>query len=167
MVRVLFVCTGNICRSPTAEGVFRHLVRQAGLQHAIEAASAGTHDYHVGHCPDHRALAAASRRGYDLSLQRARHLADWDFVDFDHLLAMDREHLSILRRRSPLACREKISLFLDHAPHLTHREVPDPYYGRAEDFELVLDLVEAASRGLLNHIAPRLAAAAGRGGDGG
>jgi protein-tyrosine phosphatase len=155
-VRVLFVCTGNICRSPTAEGVFRHRVAAAGLQSRIQIASAGTHDYHVGGCPDRRAVEAAARRGYDLSAQKARHLRDADFREFDYLLAMDRDHLAIMLRRSPVEHRGKISLFMDHAPHLVHREVPDPYYGGATDFELVLDLIEAACDGLLRHILPRL-----------
>jgi protein-tyrosine phosphatase len=149
MVRVLFVCTGNICRSPTAEGVFRHHVLQAGLRDLVEIASAGTQDYHVGECPDRRAIAVARKRGYDLSSQTARQLRDSDFLQFDHLLAMDRGHLSLLVRRSPAEHREKIRLFMDHAPHLPHREVPDPYYGNVEGFELVLDLIEAASQGLL------------------
>jgi protein-tyrosine phosphatase len=163
MVRVLFVCTGNICRSPTAEGVFRQHVRAAGLQDRVHVESAGTHDYHVGECPDDRAIAAAMLRGYDLSAQRARHLCDADFERFDHLLAMDRGHLALLLRRSPAQHRGKIRLFMDHAPHFSEREVPDPYYGSAADFEHVLDLVEGASRGLLEHIRPRLAHAASQG----
>ena len=152
MVKVLFVCTGNICRSPTAEGVFRHHVAQAGLQDLIHIASAGTHDYHVGDCPDRRSIAAAARRGYDLSAQRARLLRDSDFAQFDYLLAMDRGHLALLIRRSPAEHCGRIRLFLDHAPHLPQREVPDPYYGGADGFEMVLDLIEAGSQGLLKHI---------------
>ena len=152
MVRVLFVCTGNICRSPTAEGVFRHHVAQAGLQDLVHVASAGTHDYHVGDCPDRRSMAAAAKRGYDLSAQRARHLRDSDFAQFDHLLAMDRDHLAMLIRRSPAEDCRKIRLFLDHAPHLPQREVPDPYYGDTDGFEMVLDLIEAGSHGLLAQI---------------
>jgi protein-tyrosine phosphatase len=158
MVRILFVCTGNICRSPTAEGVFRHEVAKAGLQDHVEIISAGTHDYHVGDCPDPRSIAAARIRGYDLSSLRAQHLSASDFAAFDHLLAMDRGHQSILMRRSPPEHRHKIRLFMDHAPHLPHREVPDPYYGDDAGFELVLDLVEAASRGLLEHIRPGIEA---------
>jgi protein-tyrosine phosphatase len=156
MMRVLFVCTGNICRSPTAEGVFRQHVLQAGLQDRVQIASAGTHDYHVGECPDRRTIAVARKRGYDLSAQTARQLRDSDFAKFDYLLAMDRGHLSFLMRRSPAEHREKIRLFLEHAPHLPHREVPDPYYGDADGFELVLDLVEAASQGLVVEIQRRL-----------
>jgi protein-tyrosine phosphatase len=158
MVRILFVCSGNICRSPTAEGVFRHAVVQAGLRDHVEIASAGTHDYHVGECPDRRAIAAARARGYDVSWLKARHFSERDFSTYDHLLAMDRGHLSILMRRSPPEHRHKIRLFMDHAPHLPHREVPDPYYGDDAGFELVLDLVEAASRGLLEHIRPGIEA---------
>jgi protein-tyrosine phosphatase len=159
MVRVLFVCTGNICRSPTAEAVFRKHVVDAGLGGEVEAASTGTHDYHVGACPDARAIAAAARRGYDLSTLTARQLRTSDFARFDHLLAMDRGHLALLMRRSPVEYRDRIRLFLDHAPQQPHREVPDPYYGSGEDFELVLDLLEAASRGLLAHLLPQLKAA--------
>jgi protein-tyrosine phosphatase len=155
MVKVLFVCTGNICRSPTAESVFRHYVGLAGLTDRVQIASAGTHDYHVGDCPDHRAIAAARARGYDLSALKARHLSVRDFTTFDHLLAMDRGHLSILQRLSPMEHRNKIRLFMDYAPHLPHREVPDPYCGDSAGFELVLDLVEAASRGLLEQVRTR------------
>ena len=157
--RVLFVCTGNICRSPTAEGVFRQHVAQAGLEGRIEIASAGTHDYHVGECPDRRTIAAARRRGYDLSAQTARQLREGDFLRFDPILAMDHGHLTYLMRRCPAAQRGKIRLFMDHAPHLPHREVPDPYYGDAEGFELVLDLVEAASQGLLTQLRRTLGSA--------
>jgi protein-tyrosine phosphatase len=159
MIRVLFICTGNICRSPTAEAVFRHHVAAAGLQGKVEVASAGTHDYHVGACPDPRTIAAAAQRGYDLSALRARQLRRTDYARFDHLLAMDQGHLALLLRASPVECRDRIRLFLDHAPQQPRREVPDPYYGSAEEFELVLDLVEAASRGLLAHLRPQLKAA--------
>jgi protein-tyrosine phosphatase len=152
MIGVLFVCTGNICRSPTAEGVFRHQVRAAGLADTVHIASAGTHGYHVGDCPDWRAIEAAARRGYDLSAQRARPLHARDFADFDYLLAMDRGHLALLMRRSPPEHSGKIKLFMDLAPHLPQREVPDPYYGSKADFEVVLDLIEAASNGLLEQI---------------
>jgi protein-tyrosine phosphatase len=158
VLKVLFICSGNICRSPTAEGVFRHHVAQVGWQNHVAVASAGTLDYHVGDRPDRRSIAAAQARGYDLSALRARHLSERDFVAFDQLLAMDRGHLSILMQRSPSEHRHKIRLFMDYAPHLPHREVPDPYYGDSAGFELVLDLVEAASRGLLEDIRPRVGA---------
>lgn len=157
-MRILFLCMGNICRSPTAEGVFRKLVVEAGDAHWIEIDSAGTHDYHVGDPPDARALAAARRRGVDLSSLRARRLEPDDFVRFDLLLAMDeqnlRDALAIARER-PEAPTERLRLFLDYAPAVGMREVPDPYYGGASGFEHVLDLVEAAARGLLEELRAR------------
>lgn len=151
-VRVLFVCTGNICRSPTAEGVFRHMIGRAGLSDLIETDSAGTHDYHVGEPPDRRSCAAARRRGFALDDLRARQVAARDFERFDYILAMDREHLRILERLAPPQARGRVRLFLDFAPHLGRQDVPDPYYGGAEGFEHVLDLVEAAAEGLLETI---------------
>ena len=162
MVKVLFVCTGNICRSPTAEAVFRRHVEAAGMADRITAASAGTHDYHVGACPDTRAQAAALRRQYDLSRQRARLLSARDFDAFDHVLAMDRGHLAFMLRACPAAQRHKIALFMSHAPHLGQSEVPDPYYGSAGDFELVLDLVEAAAAGLLRKLTAEMRPAPSR-----
>jgi protein-tyrosine phosphatase len=156
MVRVLFVCTGNICRSPTAEAVFRAYVARAGLLDRVEAASAGTHGYHAGEGADARTVAAARARGYDLTRHVARVLRDADFTAFDHLLAMDRGHLSIMAQRAQADQRGKIALFLDHAPHLRQREVPDPYYGGADGFERVLDLVEAAAQGLLGQICAKV-----------
>ena len=142
------VCTGNICRSPTAEGVLRHLAREAGLP--IEVDSAGTHDYHVGDAPDRRACAHAAKRGYDLSSLRARQVTADDFQAFDLLLAMDRGHRELLLRRCPAEHRHKVRMFMDFAGR-DGEEVPDPYYGGAEGFEGVLDRVEAACRGLLSH----------------
>lgn len=149
VTRVLFVCMGNICRSPTAEGVFRHvLAAQApGLQ--IEIDSAGTHDYHVGAAPDRRAIAAAKRRGIDLSQLRARMVAAEDFATYDLILAMDDDNLQELRRRAPAASRERIRLMMEFAPQATSRHVPDPYYGGAQGFEEVLDLLEEAAQGLI------------------
>ncbi|MCC7549315.1 MAG: low molecular weight phosphotyrosine protein phosphatase [Burkholderiales bacterium] len=160
MTRVLFVCTGNICRSPTAEGVFLHMIHRAGLHQFIQVDSAGTHGYHVGDRPDPRSLAVAARRAYDLSRLRARRLRAEDYGRFDHLLAMDRGHLSIMLRDSPPEHRDKIRLFMDFAPQLEHREVPDPYYGDNSGFELVLDLVEAAAHGLLQRVHADLGSAA-------
>lgn len=143
-MKVLFVCTGNICRSPTAEGVLRHLARQRGLELHVE--SRGTHDYHVGEPPDERAQRHAQRRGYDLSAQRARHISRQDFEEFDLVVAMDRGHLRILQRLCPPQHAGKLRLFIKDA------DVPDPYYGGPEGFERVLDLVEAACDGLLSEI---------------
>ena len=161
-IRVLFVCMGNICRSPTAEGVFRHQVEQAGLSHLILADSAGTIDYHAGDAPDHRARAAAARRGYDLSPVRARQVTPQDFETFHYLLAMDRDNLAYLHRVSPAEHRPKARLFLEFATNASVREVPDPYYGPAGGFEHVLDLAEDASRGLLAHIMDQLKASSSR-----
>jgi protein-tyrosine phosphatase len=151
--RVLFVCMGNICRSPTAVGVFKRLVNDAGLDAEIESDSAGTHDYHIGDPPDARSQAAAGRRGYDLSALRARQVAHDDFALFDYVLAMDETNLTALLSLCPAHYRERVKLFLEFAPEAGHREVPDPYYGGAQGFEEVLDLVELAAQGLLDHIA--------------
>lgn len=152
MVKVLFVCTGNICRSPTAEGVFRHLVRRAGLEEAIATDSAGTHDYHVGEPPDHRSRQAAEARGVDISDLRARRVTAEDFRRFDYVLAMDLGHLALLRRMAPPDGTAEVRLFMDYAPQAPKREVPDPYYGEGSHFTEVLDLVEVGAEGLLEHI---------------
>lgn len=138
---VLFVCTGNICRSPTAEAVLRHLASEEGIELHIQ--SAGIGDWHVGHPPDERAQKHARTRGYDLSALRARQVAPRDFDEFDLILAMDRGHLRSLERMAPAGHRHKIRLFV------AGRDVPDPYYGGPEGFERVLDLVESACRSLL------------------
>jgi protein-tyrosine phosphatase len=152
MIKVLFVCMGNICRSPTAQGVFESLVRAEGLDHAIAADSAATHAYHVGKPPDGRAAAAASRRGIDISGYRARQAASEDFRDFDLILAMDRDNRDILARLAPEDRDGRLRLFLEYAPGLGLQDVPDPYYGGEDGFEHVLDLAEAASRGLLDEL---------------
>jgi protein-tyrosine phosphatase len=144
------VCTGNICRSPTAEGVLRVLLERNSLQDRIEVDSAGTHDYHVGEAPDRRAIAHALKRGYDISRQRARLLGQADFEKFELLLAMDRGHLRILERLCPRKDRHKLRLFA------AGREVPDPYYGGAEHFERALDLIEAAAKSLLDELRAHL-----------
>jgi len=145
---VLFVCMGNICRSPTAEGVFRHFVEEAGLGRSIQIDSAGTHAYHVNEPSDRRARAAAERRGYSMSEIRARRVRDDDFEQFDYVIAMDRDNLASLTNQADAEHHNKIRLFLEFSPG-TETEVPDPYYGGAAGFERVLDLVEEASRGLL------------------
>ena len=147
-VSILFVCMGNICRSPTAEGVFRHFVNEAGLDEEITVDSAGTHAYHVGEPPDRRAMAAAERRGVSLVGLKARRVTDDDFERFDHIIAMDEDNLIRLQEQSTDEYHDKISLFLSFAFD-TETEVPDPYYGDGAGFERVLDLVEKASRGLL------------------
>ena len=152
MVKVLFVCTGNICRSPTAEGVFRALVAREGLDGRIAVDSAGTHGYHVGEPPDSRSTAAARRRGIDLDALRARQVAAADFAAFDLVLAMDRGHHAELARRCPPGHRDRLHLFMDFAPGLGIRDVPDPYYGAGDGFERVLDMIEAGCDGLLAHI---------------
>ena len=141
---VLFVCTGNICRSPTAEGVLRHLAAEAGIE--LRIASAGIGDWHVGAPPDKRAQHHAKGRGYDLSTLRARQVRPSDFAEFDLILAMDRSHLRALERMAPRGERHKLRLFV------AGRDVPDPYYGGPEGFEQVLDLVEAACRDLLREL---------------
>ncbi|MGI9258552.1 MAG: low molecular weight protein-tyrosine-phosphatase [Gammaproteobacteria bacterium] len=151
-VSVLFVCMGNICRSPTAEGAFRRLLDESSPDLSIRADSAGTHAYHIGHPPDDRAQSAASRRGIDISDQRARKVADTDFETFDFVLAMDEMNLDVLVELSPADYHDRIKLFMDYAPKLGRRDVPDPYYGGLTGFELVLDLVEEASQGLLQEI---------------
>ena len=158
-MHVLFVCMGNICRSPTAEAVFRDLVRREAPAAGIVIDSAGTHDYHVGEPPDPRSIAAARRRGIDMSALRARQLERADFERFDLLLVMDERNRRDALARAPRVPRaaagdaeaavERLRLFLDYAPQLGFREVPDPYYGGPQDFEQVLDIVEAAARGLL------------------
>lgn len=152
MIRVLFVCMGNICRSPLAEGAFSNLLEQHQLCESISVDSAGTHDYHVGEPPDRRAQASALRRGLDISNQRARLVQQEDFARFDYILAMDRQNYERLAKLSAQEDRHKLKLFLEYAPHLGEVEVPDPYYGGPGGFERVLDMVEEAARGLLEHI---------------
>ena len=144
MKKVLFVCTGNICRSPTAEGVLRHLAEKMSI--AVQVESAGTHDYHVGNPPDARAKHHARGRGYDLSAQRARQVRRRDFEEFDLIVAMDRGHLQILQHHCPPQHQAKLRMLVNG------HDVPDPYYGGPEGFEQVLDMVEAACLGLLSEM---------------
>ena len=146
--RILFVCLGNICRSPTAEGVFRQRARQAGLTD-LQIDSAGTAGWHVGKAPDPRSVAAAQGRGYDLSTLRARQVRVADFDHFDLVLAMDRQNLAELKSLAPRGAKSSLGLFLDYASGVALKDVPDPYYGGAAGFEQVLDLVEQASDGLI------------------
>ena len=148
-VSVLFVCTGNICRSPTAEGVFRHVVEQQGLHDQIHIASAGTHDYHIGNAPDRRSIAAAQRRGYDLSALTAKQIAPESCEHYDYILAMDSDNYRIL---NALCKNDKVKRLLDFAPDAVDKDVPDPYYGGDAGFERVLDLIESAAEGLLDDI---------------
>jgi len=151
-VKVLFVCLGNICRSPTAHSVFEEKVRQAGLQQHIAVDSAGTGDWHIGHAPDGRTAAVALERGYDLSALRARQVVREDFSQFHYVLAMDKKNLADLRRLKPAAFNGHLGLFLDFHSTAKIREVPDPYYGGADGFDTVFDLVEDAAQGLLDHL---------------
>ena len=151
MYKILFVCTGNICRSPAAEGIVRSMLRKTRLSNSLEIDSAGTHAYHEGEHPDPRMIKAAAERGYDLSNLRARKLTKEDFVRFDWILGMDRKNLDYLQRKYPskeLSC--KLGLFMDFTENAKGEEVPDPYYGNAEGFERVLDLCESAGRGLID-----------------
>ena len=152
---VLFVCLGNICRSPTAEAVFRTLAAREAPEIHLLIESAGTAGYHVGSAPDARAQAAAYRRGYDMAGLRARTIERRDFERFDLILAMDRSNFSALQRAAPRAACGRVRLFLEFAADADVLEVPDPYYGGPNGFEEVLDLIEAASRGLLRHLRER------------
>ncbi len=156
MTKVLFVCLGNICRSPTADGIFREIIKREKLEQKIIVDSAGTGDWHIGKAPDSRTVAAAKLRGYDLSVLRARQVITADFDEFDYVLAMDNSNLRDLHSLRPTHFAGHLGLFLDFGSRKTHREVPDPYYGGNDGFELVLDLVEEAAEGLLTHIRQRL-----------
>jgi protein-tyrosine phosphatase len=151
-MRILFVCLGNICRSPSAEAVLRAIAAREAPELQIEVDSAGTAGYHIGDAPDSRSQAAALRRGYDMSPLRARIVEAADFERFDLILAMDTKNLEVLRKRAPAGYRERVRLFMEFAPDCGLDEVPDPYYGGPTGFEQVLDLVEEASRGLLVHL---------------
>ena len=152
MIRVLFVCMGNICRSPTAEAVFRHRIGQAGVEDLIECVSAGTHGYHEGGRADPRAEDAAAARGYSLGRHRARQVRPEDFHDFDYVVAMDRDNDEILRAMAPPGARSQISLFLSHVADSSIEDVPDPYYGGVAGFDHVIDLVELAADAFLQVI---------------
>jgi protein-tyrosine phosphatase len=154
-ISVLFVCMGNICRSPTAHAVFRKQVEQAGFANKISIDSAGTHAYHVGNLPDQRSMATASERGIDMSDLRARKVDFADLIEFDYVLAMDGDNLAILQQMAPADLKPKIKLFMTFAPETGHDYVPDPYYGGAQGFNQVFDMVEQASEGLLSYLKQR------------
>ncbi len=151
-IKVLFVCMGNICRSPTAHGVFETLVEREGLADRIEVDSAGTHAYHVGKSPDQRSQKTAQKRGLDIGHQRARKAESDDFLQYDYVLAMDQENYHALCAICPEGMESKLQLLMDYAPDLRMREVPDPYCGGPQGFEKVFDMVEAAAKGLLEDI---------------
>lgn len=152
MYRVLFVCTGNICRSPTAEGVFRSLVEARGLADRIETDSAGTGAWHVGKPPDVRSQETARRRGVEIGAQRARTVRPDDFALFDLVVAMDRGHYRHLARACPAQHADRVRLFMDFAPDAAMRDVPDPYYGEGDGFERVFDMIESGALGILAEI---------------
>ena len=152
MRRVLFVCTGNICRSPSAEGVFGHLAGQAGKGQAFEADSAGTHGYHIGEPPDWRAISSASARGLDIAGLRARKVSKSDFIDFDTILAMDRGHLDLLRPFAPAGTKAGLHLFSDFSPSLKGSDIPDPYYGGQQDFEDMMEMIWAGCEEILQNL---------------
>ena len=153
-IQVLFVCMGNICRSPTAHGIFQALVDAQGLSHAVRVDSAGTHSYHIGSPPDPRSQATAIRRGVDLSGLRARRFVSTDFVEFDYLLAMDANNLADMLAIKPDDAGAAAELMLTYSDNFPQREIPDPYFGD-DGFDLVFEMVEDASRGLLRQIRRR------------
>jgi protein-tyrosine phosphatase len=155
-MRVLFVCMGNICRSPTAEGVFRRALQERAPHLDIQVDSAGTHDYHVGEAPDSRAIKAARRRGIDLTALRARRITPEDFEIFDLILGMDEDNLRELRSRAHATRHGRIRLLMEFAPAAVSRAVPDPYYGGEQGFEQVLDLLEEAADGLIDEMLKRV-----------
>ncbi len=152
MVKILFVCLGNICRSPAAEGVFRHIACNAGLDEKITVDSAGTGNWHIGQQPDSRVRAVAHRRGIDLSSLRARQVGPPDFERFDYIVAMDRGNVRDLMDCAPGGHARKIVLLLDFLPEFEDKDVPDPYQGSARDFEIMFQLVERGVRALMEHI---------------
>jgi protein-tyrosine phosphatase len=155
MVKVLFVCMGNICRSPTAEGVFQHHLAAQGLERQVSVDSAGTHGWHEGNPPDPRSVSAARDRGIDISYLRSRKVRPSDFTEFDYILAMDRDNFNDMVDVAVMDGTARVQLFLEFASDLDATDVPDPYYGGESGFDHVLDLIEAASEGLIAHIRAR------------
>lgn len=155
MTKILFVCMGNICRSPTAEGVFRRMIKDAGLAELVTVASAGTHAFHVGEAPDARAQSAARKRGYEISDLRASQVRPEDFRDFDYILAMDWDNLALLQQQCPKVYQHKLMLLMRFANEFEEATIPDPYYGSVDGFGKVLDYVEDACQGLLEVVRKR------------
>ncbi|MBL1147177.1 MAG: low molecular weight phosphotyrosine protein phosphatase [Pseudomonadota bacterium] len=152
MYKVLFVCTGNICRSPTAEGVFRELARRAGITEKLQIDSAGTHGYHEGEPPDSRSIITAKQNGIDLSGQTARRLRLDDFTEFDLILAMSQSHYDFMDRIRPEGSKAELALFLNFLPGFEHQDVPDPWFGHEDGFQHVFDLVHSGCEVLLEHV---------------
>ncbi|OCK07186.1 protein-tyrosine phosphatase [Thalassospira sp. 11-3] len=152
VIKVLFVCTGNICRSPTADGIFKTMVSKAGMDDAIKVDSCGLSGYHAGEQADPRSREMAASRGYDLSLIRSRKITSSDYSEFDYILAMDDGHLADMQNQCPSQYRDKLELFLDYHPNRKGQSVPDPYYGGANGFKSVFDMIEETSGALLIHI---------------
>ena len=150
--KVLFICMGNICRSPTAHGVFRQLVKNKGYEEKILTDSAGTHAYHVGNAPDNRSIATALKHNIDINDLKARQVHESDFEYFDYLLVMDEHNYSLVNDACPAEYKAKVGYFLDFARQTAIKEVPDPYYGEGDGFERVFNMIEDASEGLLEHI---------------
>lgn len=155
MTKILFVCMGNICRSPTAEGIFRTMVRDASIEHLVKIDSAGTHAFHVGEAPDPRAQAAAKKRGIDISMLRARQVSKDDFRDHDLILAMDWENLALLQQTSPKQYQHKLMLLMRFATDNEEATVPDPYYGGSDGFEKVINYATDACTGLIEVVKKR------------
>ncbi len=152
MVNVLFVCMGNICRSPTAQGVFEKVLAEHSLADKVQVDSAGTYGYHAGENPDKRAIDAAANRGIDISKQRARAVNQSDFDKFDLILAMDLSNMDALKEMAPADSKAKLKMFMDYAQSSNVREVPDPYFGGTQGFEVVLDMIQDASMGVLQEV---------------
>jgi len=156
MINVLFICMGNICRSPTAHGIFRQMIKEKGLQDSIAVDSAGTHAYHVGKKPDERSIQTALSRHVDIRDLMARQLGDYDFEEFDYLLVADQDNYYLTLENCPTEHRHKVKFILDFATRTTLKEVPDPYYGQGNGFERVYDLVEDACAGLMTELEKEL-----------